>query len=96
MAGGEGEQPGRRPVATPAPRVAYTDAEGRATDDPAAAVHGEIVEFDAHGQPRRRTRFFLAERELPWLPVGEAAFLIWVLVALMLVWLAVGLVLRLT
>jgi len=96
MAGGEGEQSGRRLGATPAPRVAYTDAEGRATDDPAAAIHGEIVEYDAHGEPRRRTRFFLAERELPWLPISEAAFLLWVLIALMLIWLAVGLVLRLT
>lgn len=78
------------------PRVAYTDAEGRATDNPAAAVHGEIVEFDGHGQPERRTRFFLAERDIPWLPVGEVAFLIWVLVTLMAVWLVIGLVLRLT
>ena len=78
------------------PRVAYTDAEGRATDDPAAAVHGEILELDPHGEPKRRTRFFLAEREIPWLPIGEAAFLIWVLVALMVTWLVVGLVLRLT
>jgi hypothetical protein len=77
-------------------RVAYTDAEGRATSDPAAAVRGEIVEYDDHGEPRRRTRFFLAERDLPWLPVSEQAFLIWVLAILMVVWLVIGLVLRLT
>jgi hypothetical protein len=76
--------------------VSYTDAEGRATDDPAAAVQGEIVEYDGHGLPRRRTRFFLTERELPWLPVSEPAFLLWVLVILMIVWLGVGLALYLT
>jgi YD repeat-containing protein len=81
------------PLPAPARAVAYTDAEGRPTDDPAAAVRGEMVEYDAHGRLRRRTRFFLTERELPWLPVGEAAFLLWVLVALMLVWLGIGLVL---
>jgi hypothetical protein len=80
----------------PAPAVSYTDAEGRATDDPAAAVRGEILEYDAHGHPARRTRFFLTERELPWLPVGEAAFLLWVLVILMIVWLGVGVFLYVT
>jgi hypothetical protein len=76
--------------------VTYTDADGTLTDDPAAAVRGEIVEYDAHGQPRRRTRFFLSERELPWLPVSEAAFLLWVLVILMVMWLGIGLALYLT
>jgi hypothetical protein len=91
---GRAERPraARRP--TPARAVAYTDAEGRATDDPAAAVGGEIVDYDAHGAPTRRTRFFLSERELPsWLPVSEPAFLLWVLVALMAVWVVIGLVL---
>ena len=46
MARDDGEPPPRRTGAGPVPRVAYTDAEGRATDDPAAAVHGEIVELD--------------------------------------------------
>ena len=81
----------RRP--TPARAVAYTDADGRATDDPAAAVAGEIVDYDAHGTPTRRTRFFLSERELPWLPISEPAFLLWVLVILMAVWVVIGLVL---
>jgi hypothetical protein len=76
--------------------VTYTDAEGRATDDPASAVRGEAVVYDDHGIPRRRTRFFLTERGLPGLKMGEATFLIWVLVVLMLVWLAVGLVLYVT
>jgi len=76
--------------------VTYTDADGLTTDDPAAAVRGEIVEYDAHGLPQRRTRFFLTERELPWLPVSEPAFLLWVLVVLMILWLGVGLVLYLT
>ena len=73
--------------------VAYTDADGQATEDPAAAVSGEIVEYDAHGRPRRRTRFFLDKGEIPWLPVSEPAFLLWVLVALFVVWLVIGFVL---
>jgi len=76
--------------------VAYTDVHGQPTDDPAAAVHGEITEFDAHGRPRRRTRFFLNEERLPsWLPVSEPAFLLWVLAALIVGWLVVGLILGL-
>jgi hypothetical protein len=76
--------------------AAYVDADGRPTADPEAAIRGEIAEYDDHGRLRRRTRFFLAERELPWLPVSEPAFLLWVLAALMLIWIAIGLVLYLT
>ena len=94
MGRSEGDPP--LPATIPARVVRYTDAEGRATDDPAAAVSGEAVLYDEHGVPRRRTLFVLTQRELPWLPVGEGAFLIWVLVGLMLIWLAVGLVLYLT
>ena len=76
--------------------MAFTDADGQATDDAAAAVRGEITEYDAHGEPLRRTRFFLLERRaLPWLPVSEAAFLLWVLAALIVAWLVVGLILGL-
>jgi hypothetical protein len=92
MGRAEGHPP-LRPVTTSNRAVAYTDAEGRSTDDPAAAVRGEIVEYDAHGQPRRRTRFFLDQRELPWLPVSEPAFLLWVLIVLMVIWLVIGFVL---
>jgi hypothetical protein len=78
------------------PAVAYTDVHGRPTDDPAAALHGEITEFDAHGRPHRRTRFFLDEGSRPsWLPVSEPAFLLWVLAALIVAWLLVGLILGL-
>ena len=94
MGRSEGDPP--LPTTIPARVVRYTDAEGRATDDPSAAVSGEAVLYDEHGIPRRRTLFVLTQRELPWLPVGEAAFLLWVLVVLMLIWLAVGLVLYLT
>jgi hypothetical protein len=75
--------------------VRYRDAEGRPTEDPAAAVEGEIVDYDVHDQPRRVTRFFLREDDLPWLPMSEAAFLLWILVALIAVWLIVGFVLGL-
>lgn len=83
------------PAAVAASSTTYVDAEGRPTDDPEAAVSGEIAEYDAHGRLRRRTRFFLTERELPWLPVSEPAFLLWVLAALMVIWLVLGFVLRL-
>ena len=59
-------------------------------------MRGEITEYDAHGEPRRRTRFFLLDRgRCPWLPVSEAAFLLWVLVALIVGWLVVGVILGL-
>jgi hypothetical protein len=75
--------------------VAYADAAGRATNDPAQAVSGEIVETDRHGR-LRRTRFFLDRADIPWLPVSEPAFLLWVLAGLLLVWAGIGLVLALT
>jgi hypothetical protein len=94
MGGAESPRVARRSARARA--VAYTDAGGRATDDPAAAVRGEIVEYDEHGVPATRTRFFLSERELPWLSISEPAFLLWVLVVLMAVWVVIGLVLLLT
>jgi hypothetical protein len=75
--------------------VAYVDATGHATHDPAQAVSGEIAEYDDHGR-LRRTRFFLDRSELSWLPVSEPAFLLWVLAGLILVWACIGLVLTLT
>ena len=88
---------GSRESDLPAPdgarAVRYTDADGLPTDDPAAAVNGEMVEYDARGDVRRRTRFFLREEEIPWLPVSEAAFLAWVLAALVLIWAVIGLLL---
>jgi hypothetical protein len=75
-------------------RVTRFDARGRPTDDPAEAVGGEVAEIGPHGHPVRRTRFFLTRAELPWLPVGEAAFLLWVLAALVLVWASIGVFVR--
>lgn len=72
-------------------RVSYLDADGRPTDDPAKAVQGEVVEYGAHRVPVRRMPFFLGRSELPWLPVSEPAFLLWVLTLLFIVWLAIGL-----
>jgi hypothetical protein len=72
-------------------KVSYRDAEGRPTDDPAKAVQGEVLEYGAHLEPARRTPFFLGRSELPWLPVSEPAFLLWVLALLFMVWLAIGL-----
>jgi hypothetical protein len=72
-------------------RVTYLDSAGRPTENPAEAIQGEVVEYGAHPRPVRRTRFFLARSELPWLPVSEPAFLLWVLALLFIVWVAIGL-----
>lgn len=80
----------------PGKTVVYVDADGRATEDPAHAVSGEIAEYDDHGRRLRRTRFFLDRSDIPWLPVSEQAFLLWVLAGLVLVWAGIGLVLTLT
>jgi hypothetical protein len=73
------------------PKVTYVDSEGKQTFEAANAVRGEVVEYDLHGRPARRTRFFLDRSELPWLPVSEPAFLLWVLAGLFMIWLAIGL-----
>ena len=73
----------------------YVDVAGRWTDDPELAVSGEIAERDDHGRVLRRTRFFLDRSEAPWLPLGEAAFLLWVLAALVLIWACIGIALYL-
>jgi hypothetical protein len=70
--------------------VSYLDAAGRPTDNPAEAVQGEVIEH-GHRHPVRRARFFLSRSELPWLPVSEPAFLLWVLAILVIVWVAIGL-----
>ncbi len=77
-------------------RIVLVDADGRPTDDPAAAIAGEVVELAPDGRAAGRRRFFLTREELSWLPVGEPAFLLWVLAALIAVWAAVGVVLLLT
>jgi hypothetical protein len=77
-------------------RIVLVDADGRPTDDPASAVAGELTELAPDGRPRQRRRFFLTREELPWLPFGESAFLLWVLAALVAVWAIVGVALRLS
>ena len=74
-------------------QIVYIDADGERTFDATKAVQGEVIEYDLHGHPARRTKFFLDRDELPWLPVSEPAFLLWVLVALFAVWLVIGFVL---
>jgi hypothetical protein len=76
--------------------IVYVDEQGRRTADPASAVSGEIVEHAAHGRASGRVRFFFDRTDLSWLPVSEAAFLLWVLTALLVVWALIGVVLRLT
>jgi hypothetical protein len=94
MGRAEADPVSERPAEPPVRTAQYFDAQGQPTDDPSVAVSGEIAEYGDHGRLRRRTRFFLTERELPWLPVSEPAFLLWVLAALMLVWVAIGVVLH--
>ena len=72
------------------PIPVYFDAEGNRTEDPAQAVRGEVLEHDAQGRRARRTWFFIEEVELKWLPVTESAFLLWVLVLLLGLWLLIG------
>jgi hypothetical protein len=88
----------RKRTSRPAARrslVVYRDAEGRETDDPREAVQGEILDY-GHARPARRIKFFLDRKELPWLPVSEPAFLLWVLVGLLFIWSTVAVVLTLT
>lgn len=67
------------------------DADG---DDFASAGTGEVSE---PSQPSfRRVRIFLEPQNLPWLPVSEPAFLLWVLAALVMIWVAIAVALRLT
>jgi len=47
---------------------------------------------DADSRTPKRTWFLMREVELDWLPVSEAAFLLWVLALLLLAWLVVALV----
>ena len=72
------------------------DAEGRPTEDPALAVRGETIEYDAAGRPVGKTSFFLKEGELRGLPIGELPFLLWVLAIFIVIWLALAIVLRAT
>ena len=65
----------RPPDRPPVLRPAYFDAEGNRTEDPALAVRGEIIEHDPKSG---------------WLPVRESAFLLWVLLALLLLWILIG------
>jgi hypothetical protein len=74
----------------PSYEAVLVDADGNRTEDPSEAVGGEIVELDGAARPTRRTWFFASEVEVKWLPVGEAAFLLWVLALLIGVWLGIG------
>lgn len=81
---------GKRKRERPSLDAAYFDAEGNRTDDPAQAVRGEVVEHDAKAGRTRRTWFLIEEVQLKWLPVSESAFLLWVLLALLAIWLLIG------
>jgi hypothetical protein len=71
------------------------DAEGKPTDDARQAVAGELVSYDARSKRARRAWFRIEQVEVRWLPVSESAFLLWVLVLLLAVWLGIGVALGL-
>jgi hypothetical protein len=72
----------------------YVDADGNPTDDPREAVQGEILERNGGGAPRH-TWFLLDEVQIKWLPMSEGAFLLWVFVALVAVWVGLAVLWRL-
>jgi hypothetical protein len=74
-------------------RPSRLDIDGRPTDDQARVVAGEVGGLASAEHPVERRRFFLTREQLPWLPVGEAAFLLWVLAALVATWVLVALAL---
>jgi hypothetical protein len=74
----------------PTARIVYRDAEGKPVDNPAAAVGGEVVEHSDEGRPGKRFWFRMVELELPGLRISEAAFLLWVLALLLLIWLLIA------
>lgn len=79
----------------PRPARSLVDADGKPTEDPRRAVRGEFVEYDPKSRKARRTWFRLEQVEVKWLPVGEAAFLLWVLALLLIAWLGIGVALGL-
>jgi hypothetical protein len=55
----------------------------------------DVERNDRTEQAPRRVWFRVEEVEVRWLPVGEVAFLLWVLVLLLAAWLGVGVALGL-
>jgi len=74
--------------------ASLVDADGNPTDDVRRAVAGELLEHGESNQARHAW-FRLEQVEIRWLPVSEAAFLLWVLALLLVVWLAIGVALGL-
>lgn len=75
--------------------TSFVDADGKPTGDARRAVGGELVHYDARSKRARRVWFRVEQVEIRWLPVSEAAFLLWVLVLLLAVWLGIGVALGL-
>ena len=63
--------------------------------DSSLPFSGDVAET-AHDRSSDRPRFFLEPKDLPWLPVSEPAFLLWVLAAIVLIWIGIAVTLRLT
>jgi hypothetical protein len=84
----------KRPSSKRAAR--YRHNGGQPGGDVVDAASGEPVELDTHGRRVPRLRLFLDREELPWLPVSEPAFLLWVLAVLVVVWIGIAVYLGLT
>jgi hypothetical protein len=72
------------------PATSLVDADGNPTYNLHRAVAGELVEYDARSKRTRCAWFRVEQVEIRWLPVSEAAFLLWVLALLLVVWLGIG------
>jgi hypothetical protein len=83
-----------RPLVIRRNRTEQRDVHEADVDDFASAPIGELSE---PGQPTfRRVRVFLEPQNLPWLPISEPAFLLWVLAALIMIWVGIAVALGLT
>jgi hypothetical protein len=83
-----------RPLVISRNRTEQRGVHDADVDDVASGPTGE---FSEPAQPTfRRVRIFLEPQNLPWLPVSEPAFLLWVLAALVMIWVGIAVALRLT
>ena len=75
--------------------TSFVDADGKPTDDRRRAVARRARRVRRATKRTRRTWFRIEQVEIKWLPVSESAFLLWVLVLLLAVWLGIGVALGL-
>jgi hypothetical protein len=64
------------------------------SDDGSATTLADVAEPATPAS--RRIKLFLEPEEVPWLPVSEPAFLLWVLAMFVLIWVGIAVALRLS